>query len=141
GTHNRILSASPAYETNWLGRYFLPTNSVLLDHGSRTADQAGLYWFSATCNPQLFETNSTVDIGWHGGAVDGSGSVLDQDIDGIPTLVEDTNGNGVSDGNEQSFINPAIQFSSTNMCAPLNSPTNNPASLLDIVATMSNDDS
>jgi len=82
-----------------LGNYYQPTNSPLIDKGSRTADLAGLYHYTTQVN-QLQETNSIVDIGYHYVAVDGSGNPFDSDGDGVPDYLEDANGNGRVDSGE-----------------------------------------
>ena len=90
-----ILSASPAYQTSWFGKYYLPSNSPLINAGSTTADQVGLYHFTTQTN-QAIEANSVVDIGYHYVATDANGNPLDSNGDGIPDYIEDVNGNGIS---------------------------------------------
>ena len=55
---------------NWvrgpLGFYYVPTNSAVVDAGSRNSTNAGLYHFTTT-SPK--ETNTIVDIGYHSVAV------------------------------------------------------------------------
>jgi len=53
----------------------------------------GLYHFTTQTN-QVKETNSVVDIGYHYVAVDGNNVPLDNDSDGLPDYLEDSNGNG-----------------------------------------------
>ena len=89
-----VLGNSPAYQTSWLGNYYLPTNCPLINAGSTTADQVGLYHFTTQTN-QVKEANSTVDIGYHYVAMDAYGNPIDTDGDGIPDYLEDTNGDGV----------------------------------------------
>jgi hypothetical protein len=83
---------------NWqvgpLGRFYLPTNSVLINHGSVNATNRGLYHFCTTSN-QVKEANSTVDVGYHPLAVGTDNLALDYDSDGIPDYLEDIDGNGV----------------------------------------------
>jgi hypothetical protein len=80
-----ILSNSPAYQTSWFGRYYLPPNSPLINAGSTTADQVGLYHFTTQTN-QTIQANSIVDIGYHYVATDANGNPLDSNGDGIPTI-------------------------------------------------------
>ena len=87
------------WQSNWLGNYYLPTNSPLINHGSVTADQVGLYHFTTQTN-QVKETNSVVDIGYHYVAVDTNGVPFDTNGDGIPDYLEDANGNGLVDSGE-----------------------------------------
>ena len=68
----------------------------LVNAGSRTADQAGLYHYT-TQTGQTKETNSVVDIGFHYLAVDANGNPIDTDGDGLPDSLEDRNGNGSYD--------------------------------------------
>jgi hypothetical protein len=91
-----ILTNSLAYQTGPLGTFYQPSSSPLIDKGSTTADQVGLYHFT-TQTSQVPETNSTVDIGYHYVAVDGNGNPLDSNENGIPDYLEDANGNGVHD--------------------------------------------
>ena len=91
-----ILSASPVFQKGTLGRYYLPANSPLINAGSTTADQAGLYHFTTQTN-QVKEATSTVDIGYHYVATDANGKPVDTDGDGLPDYLEDANGNGLFD--------------------------------------------
>ena len=84
------------WQTNWLGNFYLPPDSRLIDKGSTTADQVGLYHFTTQTN-QVKETNSIVDIGYHYVAVTTDGNPIDTDGDGIPDNLEDSNGNGIYD--------------------------------------------
>jgi hypothetical protein len=52
------------WQSGLLGNFYLPTNSTLIDAGSTTANQVGLYYFTTQTN-QTPETNSMVDIGYH----------------------------------------------------------------------------
>ena len=91
---------------NWqrgpLGDWYLPTNSVLIDAGSQSAAAAGLYHHTTTTNQ--VKDSSTVDIGVHYVAVDGTGLPVDTDGDGLPDYWEDVNGNGTADGGEASWL-------------------------------------
>jgi len=94
------------WQSSWLGNYYLPTNSALIDAGSTTADQLGLYHFTTQTN-QIKEANSTVDIGYHYVATDGLGNPLDSDGDGVPDYIEDANGDGIYDtGDPGDWQNP-----------------------------------
>ena len=103
------------YETNFnwqagsLGNYYLPTDSLLIDAGSTTADQIGLYHFTTQTN-QVKEGNSVVDIGYHYVALDANGNPIDSDGDGTPDYLADANGNGQVDPGETPWqeIPPAI---------------------------------
>src|SRR5205814_10672243 len=98
GSHEIVLTNTGVdFQTGPLGNYYLPTNlTALVNQGSTTADQVGLYHFT-TQVAQTKETNSVVDSGFHYVAVDGSGAPLDSDGDGIPDYLEDANGNGSAD--------------------------------------------
>jgi hypothetical protein len=87
------------WQTSWLGNYYQPTNSPLIDKGSTTADQFGLYHFT-TQTSQMKETNSVVDIGYHYVALDALGNPIDTNGDGIPDYLEDANGDGIFDAGD-----------------------------------------
>jgi hypothetical protein len=65
--NDRVVSGF-GFEPGPLGRYYLPTNSLLLNAGSQNATNLGLYHYTVLVN-QTQETNSTVDIGYHSVAV------------------------------------------------------------------------
>jgi len=91
-----ILSNSIAYQTGPLGNYYQPTNSPLINAGSTTADQVGLYHYTVTTN-EVVEGTNTVSIGYHYVALDQYGNPLDSNGDGIPDYLEDANGDGIYD--------------------------------------------
>jgi hypothetical protein len=105
-THDTIISDSPAWQTAspGLGSRYLPSGHALLNAGSRTANLAGLYHHTTTTD-QAKEASSTVDIGFHYVAVNGSSLPLDSDGDGLPDYLEDTNGNGSPDTGETDWQN------------------------------------
>jgi hypothetical protein len=106
GANDIVTNA--VYETGALGRWYLPTNSPFLDVGSRLASAAGLYHYTSITN-SVKETNSTVNIGYHYVALNGSGQPVDSDGDGVADYIEDANGNGTADIGEadwQSFNSP-----------------------------------
>lgn len=98
GAHDVVVS-NFNWQSSWLGEFYLPTNSPLINAGSTTADQFGLYHFT-TQTDQTKEATSQVDIGYHYVAVDANGNPIDTDGDGIPDYIEDTNGNGAYDGSD-----------------------------------------
>jgi hypothetical protein len=100
GTHDVIVTNNSFnWQSSWLGNYYLPTNSWLINAGSVTADIVGLYHFTTQTN-QVKETNSVVDIGYHYVGVNQYGNPLDANGDGIPDYLEDANGNGLVDSGE-----------------------------------------
>ena len=100
GAHDVIVTNGYNWQTSWFGGFYLPYGSPLIDVGSTTADQVGLYHYT-TLVGQYIENTSTVDIGYHYVAVDGNGNPLDDgDHDGLPDYLEDANGNGVVDTGE-----------------------------------------
>lgn len=99
GPHDLTITNSYYWQTSWLGSFYQPTNSLLIDKGNTTADLLGLYHFTTQTN-QIKETNSTVDIGYHYVAVDTNGIPIDTNGDGIPDYIEDANGNGLVDSGE-----------------------------------------
>ena len=52
------------WQPGWLGNYYLPPISQLIDKGNTNADQIGLSYFTTQTN-QMPETNSIADIGYH----------------------------------------------------------------------------
>jgi hypothetical protein len=99
GGHEVTNLVSYNWQTGYLGNFYLPTNSSLINTGSVTADIIGLYHFTTQTN-QVKETNSPVDIGYHYVAVDTNGIPIDTNGDGIPDYLEDANGNGLVDSGE-----------------------------------------
>jgi uncharacterized protein YegL len=91
-----------AYQTGWLGTFYQPSNSPLIDMGSTNASALGLYHYTTQTN-QVPETNSIVDIGYHYVATDTNGIPLDSNGDGIPDYLEDANGNGIVDNGETNW--------------------------------------
>ncbi len=91
-----------AYQTSWLGTFYQPSTSLLIDMGSTNASALGLYHYTTQTN-QVPETNSTVDIGYHYVATDTNGIPLDSNGDGIPDYVEDANGDGIVDNGETNW--------------------------------------
>jgi len=90
------------WQSSWFGTFYLPPDSPLIDAGSTTADQVGLYHFTTQTN-QVPETNSIVDIGYHYVATDAYGNPLDSNGDGIPDYLEDANGDGLVDDGETNW--------------------------------------
>jgi hypothetical protein len=99
GVNNVTVTGSFNWQSSWLGDYYLPTDSPLIDAGSPTADLVGLYHFTTQTN-QTVEGFSIVDIGYHYVATDAYGNPLDTDGDGIPDYIEDSNGNGIFDAGD-----------------------------------------
>jgi sugar lactone lactonase YvrE len=102
GPHDVIVTNGYNWQSSWLGNFYLPTNSQLIDMGNTNANLLGLYHFTTQTN-QVKETNSIVDIGYHYVALNPQLSTLspvDTDGDGIPDYLEDSNGNGLVDNGE-----------------------------------------
>jgi hypothetical protein len=100
GAHDVSVGSTFNWQTSWLGNFYLPSDSTLLDVGSITAPNAGLYHFTTQTNETSVESTSQVDIGYHYVGVNSSGLPLDYDSDGIPDYLEDANGNGSVDSGE-----------------------------------------
>jgi hypothetical protein len=100
-----FLTSDPGYQAGPLGNYYLPTNSVLINAGSTTADLVGLYHYTTTTN-QVKETNSTVDIGYHYIALGTNGLPVSTSGNGVGDYLEDANGNGTVDSGEINWQDP-----------------------------------
>jgi hypothetical protein len=96
--------ADLTYELGQFGKYYLPaTASQLINKGSRTPPEAGLYHYTTSVVPgskdgtQQGGTPYVVDIGVHWVAVGASDPSKPADADGssVPDYVEDRNGNGI----------------------------------------------
>jgi hypothetical protein len=102
GANDVLVTGSFNWQTSWLGNCYLPAGSPAIDHGSTTANLAGLYHFTTQTN-QAKELISQVDIGYHLTATDSNGKPIDSDGDGIPDYTEDLNGNGTIDSGETAW--------------------------------------
>jgi len=101
-SNNQTLAAA-GYQSGPLGRYYLPNNSALLKAGSRLADAAALYHYTAQ-NEQGKLGSETVDIGFHYVSLDSPARdpmVKDKSLlihwkldDGSGTSATDSSGNG-----------------------------------------------
>ena len=107
GPHDLMITNGYNWQSSWLGDFYLPTGSPLVDAGSTTADQLGLYHFTTQTN-QAVEADSIVDIGYHYVATDAYGYPLDSNGDGIPDYIEDANGNGLVDNGEAGWAPPPV---------------------------------
>jgi hypothetical protein len=105
---NDVLFATNnvGYQSSWLGRYYLPTNSPFIDKGSFTnAALAGFYHYTTLTN-QTKELTNRLDLGFHVVAVNTTNGVpIDTDGDGWPDYWEDFNGNGVVNSGETDWNN------------------------------------
>ena len=70
-----VIVTNFTFQSSWLGNYYQPANSPLIDAGSTTADQLGLYHYTTQTN-QVMEANTLVDIGYHYMAVDTNGNPI-----------------------------------------------------------------
>ena len=82
------------WQSSWLGSYYLPSDSPLIDAGSANANLLGLFEFTTQTN-QAVEGFSTVDIGYHYVATDATGNPKDTYVSGIPDYLVDAAGNGM----------------------------------------------
>ena len=99
GAHDVIVTNGYNWQSSWLGDFYLPSNSTLINKGSTNANLLALYHFTTQAS-QTKEANSTVDIGYHYVAVDDYGNPMDTDGDGSPDYLEDTNGDGLYGGGD-----------------------------------------
>jgi hypothetical protein len=109
---NSLYVTNYNWEGSWLGNYYLPTNSPLINAGSTTADQMGLFYFTTQTN-QVFEGFSAVDIGYHYVAVNTNGVPFLNQF-GTPDYLGSeytniTSSDGISDAWEEWLgLNPEI---------------------------------
>ena len=95
GTHD-VFGGAYNWQSSWLGNFYLPSNSPLIDQGSTTAGQLGLAFFTTQTN-QMMESNTVVDIGYHYVAVNTNGLPF-TDTNGIPYYLQsgfDPDGSGL----------------------------------------------
>jgi hypothetical protein len=97
---NDVIVSDFDWQSSWLGRFYLPVGSDLIDEGGVTAPNIGLYHFTTQTANDSKETTSTVDMGYHYVGVDEDGMPIDTDGDGTPDYKEDVNGNGDVDSGE-----------------------------------------
>lgn len=108
GGANAKTNLTIAFASGPLGPYYYPTNggstslTNLLDAGSRTAINAGLYHHTVRADVAK-EANSKVDIGYHYPASNAGGTATDTDGDGLPDADEDLDGNGIFDSGESDW--------------------------------------
>lgn len=103
GTHDVIVTNGFNWQSSWLGNFYLPSDSLLIDAGDTTANLLGLYHFTTQTNqvPEGDKYPGTpVDIGYHYVATDAYGNPLDSNGDGIPDYLEDANGDGIFDAGD-----------------------------------------
>jgi hypothetical protein len=92
-----VVTGSYNWQTSWLGRYYLPSASSLINAGSITnAALVGMYHYTTQTN-QTKEANTRIDIGYHYVGLNSSGTPVDIDGNGSADYLEDLNGNTVSD--------------------------------------------
>ena len=102
-TTDIIVPNSYDWQASYLGRYYLPANSTLINTGSvANAASAGFYHFTTQTN-QTKESDSRIDVGYHYVATGPSGMPLDGDGDGMADYVEDANGDGTVNGVERNW--------------------------------------
>lgn len=102
GPNTVIVTNGYNWQNSWLGNFYLPPDSPLIDAGDRTSDRIGLYHFTTQTN-QTIEGISAVDIGYHYVAVT-NGVPLDSDSDGLADYLGDSDGNGLPDWYETSYF-------------------------------------
>lgn len=103
-----VILTSLTYQAGPLGRYYLPTNSPLVNTGSVTnAALKGFYWYTSFTNQTLEATNH-LNIGklWVAFQTNNPTLIIDDDFDGDPNHDEDINGDGDLDSGETDWTNP-----------------------------------
>lgn len=97
------------YKVGPLGEYYytLPgavdTLNDLVDTGDITASAAGLFHHTVNGVTQAKDAGVKVDIGFHYVALDAAGFAMDTDGDGVSDVLEDRNGDGVSNNGETNW--------------------------------------
>jgi hypothetical protein len=94
--------ASLTYDTGWLGMYYLPAGSALIDAGSQSAANAGLVHYTTLASQA--KDSGSVDIGLHYVATGASGAPHDSDGEGLLDVIEDKNGNGSKESAETDIL-------------------------------------
>jgi hypothetical protein len=89
------------FQSGPLGEHYLPAGSDLINAGSSSAAEAGLYHYT-TSTTQTKEAGTVVDVGLHYLALDALGQPVDTDGDGLADYLEDRNGNGAYDAADPS---------------------------------------
>lgn len=105
---NDLLITNFNWQASWQGKFYVPTNSLLINAGSVTnAALAGFYHFTMTTN-QVKEAFSRLDIGYHYVASP-NGVPADTDGDGVPDyLEEDSDGDGAAWWEDSNPDNAAV---------------------------------
>jgi len=111
GAHDQTNQTSFNWQSSWLGNFYLPPDSALIDAGNTTADQVGLYEFT-TQTSQAEEGSSPVDIGYHYVALDGNGNPLETFTNNAPDYLVDANGNGLPDAWEYYWFGNYTNYAS-----------------------------
>jgi hypothetical protein len=94
-----VMVTTYNWQTSWFGSFYLPSDSLLIQMGSTTANFVGLYHFT-TQTDQTPEGDNIVDIGYHYVATDNNGNPLDSNSDGIPDYLENPEGDGLDNSGE-----------------------------------------
>jgi len=100
------------WQASWLGDFYLPSDSILIDAGSVTADAVGLYHFTTQTNEYSKEEHYQVDIGYHYVGVDWQGKPLAENGGEIADYLMDTDGDGLDDTWELTHFGDLNQFAS-----------------------------
>ncbi len=113
GSHDVPMTNGFNWQSSWLGNFYLPPSSLLLQAGDLPANLLGLFYFTTQTN-QEFQGFSPVDIGYHYVSVDGNGNpYINQN--GIADYISnpytnDTSGDGLTDAVEEILgLNPQIR--------------------------------
>lgn len=92
-TNDIVVTSAAPFVSGDLGSFYHISSSPLVNAGSRSSANAGLYHYT-TQTSNAKEGNTQVDIGFHYVGVNTSGLPWDEDGDGYPDYQEDRNGNG-----------------------------------------------
>jgi hypothetical protein len=99
-TNNHDVWTNITWVAGPLGAYYQATNSPLINAGSTSASNVGLYHYTVTTNLvngyEIKETNSIVDLGYHFVAVDSNGIPIVSVTQGLPDYLDGSSPTGIS---------------------------------------------
>jgi hypothetical protein len=98
-TNNHDIWTNITWLAGPLGNYYQATNGPLINNGSTSATNLGLYHYTVMTN-NVVEGTNIVSLGYHYVAVGTNGLPLVSNTNGVPDYLADANGNGLIDSGE-----------------------------------------